>query len=485
MASPLKSATYDLAVVGAGAAGLTAAGAAAVLGAKTLLVESARFGGDCTWHGCVPSKTLLRAAAAAAEIRGAARFGIDAVPQIDGGRVLERVRAIRERIYAEADAPSALHRYGIETLQGRARFLDAHTLAIDGDAPKTITARRFVLATGSEPRALDLGVPTVDTTTLWDIAALPTRLLVLGAGPVAIELAQAFARLGVRVTVVAESHRILERDDPAAAGLVARALHADGVRFHLDRRVVAATYAAGIVTATLSDGSVECADRVLVAQGRIARVTGLGLERAGVTVRDGIVAIDRRCRTSAHHIYAVGDCATTARFTHVAERMAAVAVTNAIVGFPLRFDPQAITWTTFTDPEVAQVGPTETELRRLGRRFTVHRFPFARLDRAIVDGTENGFVAIVANARGRVLGGTVVGSRAGELAAEIALARERRLPVTALSATLHAYPTYALGVRRAADGAVARKRTGLVVAALRVLRGLRGTAPPLDVLLRP
>jgi len=479
----LSRPTFDLAVIGAGAAGLTAAGAAAAIGAKTVLVEASVFGGDCTWHGCVPSKTLLRAAAAAAEVRSATRFGIDAEPHIDGARVLARVRAIRDRIYAESDAPAVLGRYGFETIRARARFLDPHTLALDGVGPRTLTARRFVIATGSAPQALDLGVPTVDTESIWEIERLPTHLLVVGGGPVAIEMAQAFRRLGAAVTIVVDAARILARDDPAAAAVVDAALRAEGVTILTARRVESASYNDGVVTALLCDGTSVRADLVLVAIGRVARIDQLGLERAGVALRDGLVAVNSRCRTTVRHIYAAGDCATTSRFTHVAERMAVVSVMNGIVGIPTRFDPGSVTWTTFTAPELAQVGPTEAALRRIGRPYQAHTFPFARLDRAIIDDTEAGFVTIFSNARGRVLGGTIVGARAGELIAEVALARARHLSINALAATLHVYPTYAMSVRRAADTWRIRARTTPVLGALRLLRGLRGTPPPLEVLL--
>lgn len=479
----LSAPTYDLAVIGGGAAGLSAAVGAAVLGAKTVLVESARFGGDCTWNGCVPSKALLRAASAAADARVAMRFGIDAAPRIDGARVLERIRAVRERIYADADSPAVLTAYGVDTVEATARFIDPHTLALAGDAPATLSARRFVIATGSRPLPFDLDVSTIDPETIWDLSALPARMLVIGGGPVAVEIAQALARLAVRVTLVTDATRILERDDVAAAAVVARALRADGVTIQTERRVVRATQTPNGRLVTLSDGTLVDVDEIFVAIGRAARIDALGLEHAGVTVRDGLIAVNSRCRTRAAHIYAVGDCATTARFTHVAERMATVAVMNAIVGFPTIFDREDITWTTFTEPELAQVGPTESELQRRGRAYRAESFPFTRLDRAIVDGAEDGFATILTTPRGRVLGGTVVGARAGELIAEIGLARARRLPLTALSTTLHVYPTYAMGVRRAADAARIRQRTPLVVRMLRIVRGLRGTAPSLDVLL--
>lgn len=476
-------ADYDLVVIGAGAAGLTAAGAAAAIGAKTALIEAERFGGDCTWHGCVPSKALLRAADAAAEIRRAARFGVDGRLVVDGTRVMTRVRQIREHIYADADAPEALHKYGIATFSARARFLDAHTIALEGDAPTRMTARRFVLATGSRPNSLDIGVPTLDTDSVWDIPTLPSRLLIVGGGPVATELAQAFARLGSNVTLVTQSHTILARDEPRAMEIIARALREDGVTIRTDARVSRASESSGTITVELSDGSRLCVDRILAAVGRQASVADLGLDVAGVAVRNDLIAIDRRCRTTARHIYAAGDCATSARFTHVAERMASVAIMNAIVGVPTSFDERSITWTTFTQPELAQVGPTQCELGREGRHFVAQSFPSAKLDRAIVDDAGDGYAAILSTKGGRVLAGTIVGPRAGDSIAEIGLARERRLSVSDLASTLHVYPTYAIGVRRAADSALIRSRTALVIGVLRIVRRLRGTAPQLETLL--
>jgi pyruvate/2-oxoglutarate dehydrogenase complex dihydrolipoamide dehydrogenase (E3) component len=475
--------TYDCAVIGAGAAGLTAAAGAAALGAKTILIEAARFGGDCTWNGCIPSKSLLRAAAIAADARRGAQFGIDASVSVDGRGVLERVRAVRERIYAEADAPAVLARYHVETVHAAARFVDPNTLALDGDGPATLSARRIILATGSRPIRLDIGVPTLDSESLWDLDTLPARMLVVGGGPVAVELSQAFARLGVEVTMVVEGARILARDRAPAADIVARALREDGVDIRTERRIARADREAGGVRVTLSDGTILTTDRIFAAIGREARIADLDLAKVGVQTRSGLIAVDAACRTNLRHIFAIGDCATDARFTHVAERMATVAVMNGIVGLPARFDRAAVAWTTFTDPELAQVGPTEDELRAASRPYVVETFPYARLDRAIVDGVEDGFVSILTSRRGRVLGGTVVGARAGELIAEIGLARSRRLPLRAIADSLHVFPTYGMGVRRAADASIIRARTPLALCLLRLLRGLRGDAPSLDVLL--
>ncbi len=475
--------TYDCAVIGAGAAGLTAAAGAAALGAKTILIEAARFGGDCTWNGCVPSKALLRAAAIAADARRGARFGIDASVRVDSRRVLERVRAVRERIYTDADSPDVLARYNVETVRAAARFVDPHTLALDGEGPATLRARRIFLATGSRPIRLDVGVATLDSESIWDLETLPARMLVVGGGPVAVELSQAFVRLGVEVTMVFDGARILARDPRQAADIVARALREDGVDIRTERRIAQALQHTNGLRVTLSDGGIVETDRIFAAVGREARIADLDLARVGVQTRDGLIAVDAACRTNRSHIFAVGDCATEARFTHVAERMATVAVMNGIVGLPARFDRDAVAWTTFTDPELARVGPSEDELRVASRPYTVETFPYARLDRAIVDGAEEGFISILTSRRGRVLGGTVVGARAGELIAEIGLARARRLPLRALADTLHVYPTYGMGVRRAADASIIRQRTPLALSLLRRLRGLRGDAPPLDMLL--
>ncbi len=472
---------YDVVVIGGGAAGLAAAGAAGMLGAKTALVHATDLGGECTWTGCIPSKALLRSAHAAHEIRHAADLGLRAELEVNFAQVMQRVREIRRRVYTNEDAPDVIARYGVQPIRATARFVDSRTLALDGAAPRRLTARWFVIATGSRPAALRVAAPTYDNESIWELDVLPARILIAGAGPVGVEMAQAFRRLGAAVTVIAESARILPRDDAECAAILQRRLEADGIRFVFERKIVAAESTVSGIVATLSDGSAHETDVLLAAVGRESRVDDLGLERAGVTVRDGRIAVDAHCRTTARHIYATGDVATATRFTHVAEKMSAIAVANALLALPLRFDQRELTWATFTAPELAHVGAQEEQLRRDGRRHRVLRFPFTHLDRAYTDDAE-GLVKIVITPRGCILGATVVGQRAGEMIAELALARKHKISAAALSGTLHAYPTYAMATRRAADGFVLGGRSNFAVRILRLLRGLRGHAPTLDAI---
>jgi pyruvate/2-oxoglutarate dehydrogenase complex dihydrolipoamide dehydrogenase (E3) component len=465
---------YDLLVIGGGAAGLTAAGMAAVLGAKTALVEADKLGGDCTWHGCVPSKTLLRTAKLAHEMRTADRYGLAPYPAAhDFSRVMAHVRAIRETIYAEADAPPHFEKLGVEVIEGRARFVSPHEVAIAG-TQRTVSSRRFVVAAGSSPRVprldSDGSVPILTNETIFETDRLPGHLVVLGAGPVGVEMAQAFHRLGSAVTVINRSGGILARDDRELAGMLLDQLRAEGIGFCLDTQIE--RLESGAVRTT--DGRRLPADAVLAAAGRTPNLGHLDLARAGVRVSDAGIVVDRRCRSSAPHIFACGDIAGRYLFTHMAEHMAKVAVTNAILHIPMRLDDRHITWTTFTDPELAQVGATEAELQRGGVRYSVVRFPFARLDRAITESATVGSVKVLTTWRGRILGASILGAHAGEMIAEYALAMRNGVTLDKVSSTIHPYPTYALGNRRAADNFVASKLTPGMVRWIRRLFGLRG-----------
>ena len=441
---------FDMVVIGGGAAGLTAAGISASLGARTALIEARRLGGDCTWFGCIPSKTLLHAAQAGETFHAA----------------MEKVRRVRQHVYEEADAPPVIAKLGIEVMEKRARFVDSHSIEAGG---VRVSSRYFVIATGSTPRLPDIpGVAAerfLTNETVFQLVEMPRSLVILGAGPVGIEMAQAFRRFGAEVTVVGHSPRILPRDDAELAGMLEAHLRRAGIRFLLGRHADAA--------------DLLRADAVLAATGRRSDVSSLNLSAAGIVVgADGIQA-DHRCRTNVHHIFAAGDVAARYRFTHMAEHTAKVAVTNALLHFPLSIDERGVAWCTFTEPEFAHAGRTEEQLRQSGTRYEVYRFPYARIDRAVTDEATVGMIKVFARPwDGRVYGATILGARAGDLIAEYALAIRHRITLRRIADTIHPYPTYALGNRRAADQWYVRRQSPAVVRWLQRIFGYRGAVPP-------
>ncbi len=466
----------DLLVIGGGAAGLTAAGMSAVLGAKTALVEARKLGGDCTWYGCIPSKSVLKAAAIAYEMRTAGRFGLTpANVEHDFSRVMDRVHSIRDHIYADADAPPNFEKLGVEVIAGRARFLGPHAVEIEANGgARKLTSRYFVVATGSSPRTPSLEtdgtVPVLNNETIFELDRLPRRLLVLGAGPAGLEMAQAFQRLGSSVTVVSHGGGILGRDDPELAAILLEHLRGEGIEFLLDTEIVRLKAGA----AHAARGVRVEADALLAAVGRSPNVETLHLDAAGVLMNDRGILVNRRCQSSARHIYACGDVAGRHLFTHMAEHMAKVAVTNAILHIPSRMDERHVTWTTFTDPELAHVGGSEAEMQRNGTPCPVYRFPFAHLDRAITDSETTGMVKVLANRWGRILGVSILGAHAGEMIGEYAVAMRNGVSLGKLSSTIHPYPTYVLGNRRAADQFLMAKLTPGMVRWFQRLFGLRG-----------
>jgi pyruvate/2-oxoglutarate dehydrogenase complex dihydrolipoamide dehydrogenase (E3) component len=467
---------FDVLVIGGGAAGLTAAGMSAVLGAKTGLVEARRLGGDCTWYGCVPSKSLLRSAAVAHQMRTAGRFGLaPANVEHDFARVMDRVHSIRDQIYADADAPPNLERLGVEVISGSTRFLGPHAVEIDAQGgTRTLTSRYFVVATGSSPRMpqfeTDGTVPVLTNETIFELDRLPKRLLVLGAGPIGLEMAQAFQRLGSSVTVATHGSGILGRDDRELTATLLEHLRSEGIRFLLDTEIAGLQ---GGAARTASGARVET-DALLAAVGRRPNLESLHLGAAGVQTNERGIAVNRRCQSSAKHIYACGDVAGRHLFTHMAEHMAKTAVTNAILHIPSKMDERHVVWTTFTDPELAHVGASEAEIRREGAAYSVYRFPFSKLDRAVTDSEATGVVKVLANRWGRILGVSILGAHAGEMIGEYALAMRHGVTLGKVSSTIHPYPTYVLGNRRAADEFMMAKLTPGMVRWVRRLFGLRG-----------
>jgi pyruvate/2-oxoglutarate dehydrogenase complex dihydrolipoamide dehydrogenase (E3) component len=484
---------YDVAVIGGGAAGLTAAGLAANLAARTLLVEARRLGGDCTWYGCVPSKTLIKGARVAYQMRNAGHYGlIDQEPTVDFAGLMGHVRRTREGVYEDADKPEHFERMGVEVRQGKARFVDAHTLEVsNSNKVETVTARYVLIATGSSPLVPDVeGIRTIDyltNETLFELNELPRRFAVIGGGPIGIEMAQAFERFGAEVVVLQSQDRILPRDDPELSGLLKARLEREGITVLLNARVNRLSRGSehGEIQIEADAGGAArtlFVDAVLVAAGRKANVEGLNLEAAGVEYDPRGIRITDRCRTNVGHIYAVGDGAGRFQFTHYAEHMAKVAVTNALLKLPLSIDTRHVPWCTFADPELAHVGASETELQERGVRYEVYRFPFSKIDRAITENETAGLIKVFAKKwSGKILGTSIVGSQAGEMISEYALAMRNGVSLRKISDTIHPYPTYGLGNRRAADQWYVRSQSLPLIRAIRSLFGYRGVLPqPFD-----
>ncbi len=481
---------FDVVVIGGGAAGLTAAGIAASFGGKTLLVERAKLGGDCTWTGCIPSKTLLKAAKVAHERRHASRYGLaDEDPAIDSRALMQHVRAVRQAVYDHADAPPLFEAMGIDVRTGRASFIDPHTVSITGATGKEekVRARFVVIATGGRPRVPDIaGIEEVSFLTsesVFDLIEIPKRLLVIGGGPVGCELSQALRRLGAEITLVHRGDRLLPKDDPELSGMLRLALEADGVAVFLGAETTRLAKDGDAIRVTL-DAKGEhtlVVDAIVVAAGRRPNLEGLDLEKAGVSFEKKGIVVDDRCRTSARHIFACGDVTGRYQLTHMSEHMAKVAATNVMLKLPSRIDTRHVPWCTFTDPELGHVGASERELTEAGGAFDVYRFPYDKLDRAITDGATRGLIKVFAKrATGKILGASVLGESAGDLICELAVAMRNGVTLRQLADTIHPYPTLGLGVRRAADQWYVRKRSRRFVRVLQILFGYRGPVRDFD-----
>ena len=481
---------YDMAVIGGGAAGLVSAGMSASLGAKTVLIEAGKLGGDCTWTGCVPSKTLLKAAKVAHTVRTAARHGLESQePQFDFARVMAHVHAVQQHFYEEADAHPNLEKFGIEIIEGRAEFFDPHRVQITnhrGDISK-LTSRYFVVATGSGPLLPPVdGLSEIDyltNETIFSLSTLPRRLIVVGSGPVGLEMAQAFRRFGAEVTVVSFDEALLVRDDRQLSAELQKALSSEGIRFFLSctvKRVEKSGDGVRVSAEQRFTGkeSVVEGDAVLFATGRRTNTSGLNLEAAGVGYNKTGIRIDNRCRTTRKNIFAAGDVTGRYQFTHMAEHMAKTAVANALLRFPAKLDLSHVTWCTFTDPEMAQVGAREDDLIRKGTRHDVYRFPFTKIDRAVMENETVGQIKVLAKSlTGKILGVSILGTNAGEMIGEYALAMRNGVTLRQVADTIHPYPTYVLGNRRAADQWYVRKITPNLIRWVRRIFGYRGRLP--------
>ncbi|QGY41083.1 NAD(P)-binding protein [Pseudodesulfovibrio cashew] len=478
---------FDIGIIGGGAAGLTVASGAAQLGARTLLVERApRLGGDCLHYGCVPSKTLIRTAAVYHRMRTAERYGLPSVdlPPVDFRQVATRIQTVIDRIQVH-DSEERFCSLGVKVVFGLAFFVDEHTVECGG---KRVTARKWVVATGSSPAGLP--VPGLEETGYWtnkdifSLDELPETLLVMGGGPIACEMAQAFSRLGCEVTVLQRNTQLLSREDRDMAEVVADSLRAEGIHLELGAafREVRRT-GGGVEVEFERDGEVHTARGVnlLVAAGRRTNVEGLGLDNAGVSYDHKGIAVDDRLRTSQKHIFAAGDVTGKYLFTHAAGYEGGVIIANAVLRLPRRADYTWLPWCTYTEPELASVGMNEKAAQKAGREHAIWIEEFADNDRALAEGATGGRIKLVLDRREKPLGVQIAGPHAGELASEWVAALNSGTGLSTLASAVHPYPTLAEINKRVAGRVMSPKLfSGKVRKALSFLFGYKGRACQLD-----
>jgi len=439
----------NLIVVGAGSAGLVAALIAATVKAKVTLIERHKMGGDCLNTGCVPSKALIRSARVAQYARRAQEFGLAPMDvEVNFPKVMDRVHAVIKTIEPH-DSVERFTDLGVNCVKGEATIVSPWEVEVDG---KRMSARNIIVASGARPRVPDIpGLQELDfltSDTLWEIQQLPARLLVVGAGPIGCELAQALADLGCAVTVVTRADRLLMREDTEASDLVEQAMRASGVTLLLEHEPKSFSKTADeqrCVCSTPSGDRELVFDRVLLAVGRSANVEGLGLEKLGINLTSsGTIEVDDYLCTAMPTIYACGDVAGPYMFTHMASHQAWFTAVNALFGRFRRFrvDYSVVPWATFTHPEVARVGLNEAEAREKSIAYEVTQYGLDDLDRAIADGEANGFVKVLtAPGRDRILGVTIVGYHAAELINEFVLAMKHGIGLKKILGTIHIYPT--------------------------------------------
>ena len=454
---------FDLVVIGGGAAGLSTAALSAALGLKVALVERAEMGGDCLNWGCVPSKALLAAANAAAAARHAGRFGVKlGEPEIDWPAVRAHVRGAIARI-APVDSEARFRAMGVEVIRASAHFTAPDEIEAGA---RRITFRRCVIAAGSQavvPDIPGLGpVPWLTNETIFDLEEKPDHLLILGGGPIGLEMAQAHARLGCRVTVI-EAGRIAGRDDPELAEGLRRVLLREGVSLLEGTKLARVEADHPGLVAVLEDGTRLGGSHLLLAVGRAPRLRGLDLQAGNVAATPRGIATDAGLRSvSNRRVWAAGDIADPAgigprAFTHVASQHAGVLARRMLFRLPAKVDYAALPRVTYTGPELAQIGMTEAEAREAGLDPRPYRFPLPETDRAVAEGIEDGLVKLVVSPKGRLLGAGVLGPHAGEMAGMFGLMIGRNLPLSALAGLVLPYPTLAEAAKRAAGDHYAPK----------------------------
>ena len=444
--------TPDLCVIGAGSGGLSVAAGAVQMGASVVLVEGHKMGGDCLNYGCVPSKALIAAAKAAHAHRSSGPLGVAAhEPEIDYAAAMEHVQSVIHGIEPH-DSVERFEGLGVTVIQDYARFTDDRTVEAGG---QTIKPRRFVIATGSSPVILPIPgleeTPYLTNETLWDLRELPAKLIIIGGGPIGLEMAQAHRRLGSQV-VVLEAFKAMGKDDPEVAAVALEKLRGESIDIREGAKAEAVSGAEGAITVTLEGGETIEGSHLLLAVGRKANTDKLDLDKAGITHdRRGITVTKGLRSVSNSRVYAIGDVAGGLQFTHVAGYQAGLVIRSALFRLPVKNRTDHIPWVTYTDPEVAHVGLTEAQAREEhGDVVEIARFDMAENDRARAELKTDGFAKAVIGKRGKILGCSIVGASAGELIQPWALAVSKGLKVGDMAGHVAAYPTLGEVSKRAA-----------------------------------
>jgi len=454
--NPQPSGRYNLVVIGAGTAGLVAAAGAAGLGAKVALIERDLMGGDCLNVGCVPSKGIISAARMVRQQRRSGEFGTTSSPDgpVDFAAVMQRMRNLRADI-SPNDSAERFRKLGVDVFFGQAQFVDSETIEVDGTR---LTFKKAVIATGA--RAAVPAIPGLDRVdyltneSVFSLTQLPTRLAVVGSGPIGCELAQAFSLLGTQVTLLGRSSRVLPKDDHDASVIVANAMQRDGVAVHNEVSDLRVEPGESMYVHWQAGGQAQqkTFDHVLIATGRQPNVENLNLDAVGVQYNRQGVQVNQRLQTTNKNIFAAGDICSPYQFTHAADFMARAVIQNALFFGRQRWTDLIIPWCTYTSPEVAHVGLSEQQAKEQGRAIDTYVQHFAEIDRAILEGETEGFVKVhTKRGSDRILGATIVAPGAGEMISEITLAMTHRLGLSKIGSTIHPYPTQTEAIRKLGD----------------------------------
>jgi pyruvate/2-oxoglutarate dehydrogenase complex dihydrolipoamide dehydrogenase (E3) component len=446
----MASYDFDIGVIGGGAAGLTVTAGAAQAGAKTLLIEKEKkLGGDCLHYGCVPSKTLIRTAHVYHLMKNSKKFGLPGVdlPPVDFREVADRIQSVIDTIQ-QHDSEERFCKLGAKVEFGEPAFEDEHSIRLNG---RTISAKNWVLSTGSSPATPPIeGLNETDYITnkeIFSLDHLPRSLIVLGAGPIAIEMAQAFCRLGSKVTVVQRSNQILSKEDKDMADTVMEVLQSEGVTFYLNSSVLGVRDLGDEKEVSIKGGTNQKTqlrgEKILVAMGREANMEGIGLEGLGIEVSKKGIKVDKRLRTAQKHIYAAGDVTGQYQFTHAAGYEGGVVFTNAIFHLPRKVDYTFLPWCTYTDPELASIGMNEKAAEAAGEEYSVWTEEFKDNDRSLAEGERVGKIKMILDGKEKPLGVQILGPQAGELLSEWVAVLNGKMKLSTLASAVHPYPTLA------------------------------------------